>query len=146
MAAGAAQGDQGSSPALPDLRASPQCLLRLPARDPSALSPSAGGEALPTAPSWDRPWKASWCAWRVPWVPGELLCQGRGSQGLPGPPGAEPLREDQAEAPEPFMEEWNMTVQLGVQTPSFKIKHETTCNPPKPEPHEEVRSHWPTGV
>ena len=25
------------------------------------------------------------------------------AQGLPGPPGAEPLREDQAEAPEPFM-------------------------------------------
>ena len=35
---------------------------------------------------------------------------------------------------------------IGVQTPSFKIKHKTTCDPPKPEPHEEVRSHWPTGV
>lgn len=35
---------------------------------------------------------------------------------------------------------------IGVQTPSFKIKHKATCDPPKPEPHEEVRSHWPTGV
>lgn len=83
-------------------RASPQCLLRLPARGPSAPSPLAGGEALPTAPSWDRPWQASWCVWRVPSVPGELLCQGRGSRGLPAPPGAEPLREDQAEAPKPL--------------------------------------------
>lgn len=37
-----------------------------------------------------------------PWVPGELLCQGRGSWGLPAPPAAEPLREDQEEAPEPL--------------------------------------------
>lgn len=81
MAAGAAWGNEGSSPALPDLRASPQCLLRLPARDPSALSPSAGGKALPTAPSWDRPWQASWCAW----VPLGARRAALSGPGFPGP-------------------------------------------------------------
>lgn len=67
-----------------------------PAAGCAPAAPSSGpqpGVPLPSlprpvarpcpCPSQDRPWQASWCARRVPWAPGELLCQGRGSRGLP---------------------------------------------------------------
>lgn len=122
-------------------------LLRLPARGPSALSASAGGEALPL------PLPGQALAGILVCVEGPLGARraALSGPGLPGPaplPGTELLREDQAEAPQPLAAPGpRQTPGRGASRPPAREDSHCLCVPGAPGVNgAEGWGAWASGV